>query len=151
MIIRYENALMFMMENKFDKSLEIIDELIDTKDIDLRKDIQANVRIVYLILHFELENNLLLDSLTRSVKRYLQSNEFYFETERIFIKYFNKLINAVNKSEKLILLTELRDGLERLFKENDKERVAFANLNLIRWFNSRISGVPFIELLKKVN
>ena len=151
MIIRYENALMFMMENKFDKSLEIIDELIDTKDIDLRKDIQANVRIVYLILHFELENNLLLDSLTRSVKRYLQSNEFYFETERIFIKYFNKLINAVNKSEKLILLTELRDGLERLFKENDKERVAFANLNLIRWFNSRISGVPFLELLKKVN
>ena len=148
LIIRYENALMFMMESKYEKSLEIIDTLIDAKDIDLRKDIQANVRMVYLILHFELENNLLLDSLTRSVKRYLQSNEFYYETERVFIKYFNKLIFTANKTEKITVLTELRDELDRLFTENDRERVAFSNLNLVRWLTARITGVPFLELLQ---
>ena len=139
---------MFMMESKYKKSLEIIDTLIDAKDIDLRKDIQANVRMVYLILHFELENNLLLDSLTRSVKRYLQSNEFYYETERIFIKYFNKLIFTATKAEKITVLTELRDELDRLFTENDRERVAFSNLNLVRWLTARITGVPFLELLQ---
>ncbi len=137
-----------MMESKYKKSLEIIDTLIDAKDIDLRKDIQANVRMVYLILHFELENNLLLDSLTRSVKRYLQSNEFYYETERIFIKYFNKLIFTATKAEKITVLTELRDELDRLFTENDRERVAFSNLNLVRWLTARITGVPFLELLQ---
>ena len=36
---------------------------MNIKDIELRKDVQAHVRILYLIAHYDLENNLILESI----------------------------------------------------------------------------------------
>ncbi|MFI5171659.1 MAG: hypothetical protein ACHQFW_04670 [Chitinophagales bacterium] len=148
MIIQYEIALLHLMNNDYNASLAIMNELIDAKDIDLRKDLQANVRIVYLLLHYDMQNNLLLDSITRSVKRYLLSNDFYYNTERVFIKHFNRLINAADKHERKKIFTDMLNELTIVFDENYTERVAFSNLNILRWINSKILDMPYPEMLK---
>jgi len=108
----------------------------------LRKDIQAHTRMMYLILHYELKNNLILESLSRSVKRYLIQNENYFETEKVFIKFFNKLINAPDKSEAEQIINDLNDEVNLIFENNKSEKIAFMTMPLTVWLQLRTKQKP---------
>ncbi len=149
MLIQFEIATFYYSNNNVPASLEILDELMNIKDIELRKDVQAHVRILYLIAHYDLENNLILESISRSAKRYLQQEEFYYLTERIFLKYFNKLIYAADKSEQTKILETILLELVTLFNENETEKSAFANFNIIRWLRAKILDIPISELIER--
>lgn len=142
MLIRFAIASHYFNIKMFDKALDIINQLIDTKDIELRKDIQAHTRMMYLILHYELKNTLMLESLTRSVKRYLQLNENYFETEKVFIKYFNKLIYAVDQNQATEIINELRNEVILIFDKNSAEKIAFATMPLSEWLKISVIKNP---------
>lgn len=135
MLIRFAIAAYYFKTKKYNAALTIVNELIDAKDIELRKDIQAHTRMMYLILHFELKNTLILESITRSVKRYLQQNENYFATEKVFIKQFNKLIYAANHSEADKIINDLRSEVVEIFDTQRGEKIAFTYMPLAYWLN----------------
>ena len=135
MLIRFAIAGHYFKTKNYNAALTIINELIDAKDIELRKDIQAHTRMMYLILHFELKNTLILESITRSVKRYLQQNENYFVTERVFIKHFNKLIYSTNSAEADKIINELKVEVVEIFESNINEKIAFTTMPLSHWLD----------------
>jgi len=135
MLIRFGIAVNYFKLKRFEDALELTNEVIDTKDIELRKDIQAHTRMMYLILHFELKNTLILESISRSLKRYLIQSENYFETERAFIKHFNKLVNAGNKAEVDKIKNDLSDEVNTIFTNNKSEKMAFITMPLSEWLN----------------
>lgn len=142
MLIRFGIAINYFKTNRFEEALKLTNEIIDAKDIELRKDIQAHTRMMYLILHYELKNNLILESLSRSVKRYLIQNENYFETEKVFIKFFNKLINAPDKSEAEQIINDLNDEVNLIFENNKSEKIAFMTMPLTVWLQLRTKQKP---------
>lgn len=149
MLIRFETANYYFSVNQIPSALEILDELMDTKDIDLRKDIQAHVRLLYLVAHYELENNLILESISRSAKRYLQQKDFYYTTERIFLKHFNKLIYSADKKETQQIIHAMLEEIESQLAGNEKERQAFANFNLTNWIRAKAKGISISEVIKQ--
>ncbi|NJK98687.1 MAG: hypothetical protein HC905_30565 [Bacteroidales bacterium] len=82
------------------------------KKIEIRKDIQADVRIQNLIIHYELGNDELLEYLARNTKRYLESRENYFEFEKIIFGYFNRILKKSDDNEKHSLFEMLKTACQ---------------------------------------
>ena len=62
----------------FEQSLDYLNEWLNLpKSID-RQDLQSLARVLNLIVHYELGNSLLVDSLLRSAYRFLNNSESYF-------------------------------------------------------------------------
>ena len=65
-----------------------------------RKDLQSLARILNLIIHYELGNTVLLDSLLRSTYRYLNKENRLSEIEKKFINFFKEATQPKSKNTK---------------------------------------------------
>jgi hypothetical protein len=85
MVLRYNILLMvYFIAEKFGEALEtLVNRLMDIKDLaNAHRHTGRRTRIINLIVHYELGNQVLLDNAIKNTRRYLQSREKYFELEK---------------------------------------------------------------------
>jgi len=112
-----------------------------------RKDLQSLARILNLIIHYELGNTILLDSLLRSTYRYLNKENRLSEFER-------KMMGFIKDAGKPHTKNEMRQTLEALKKDiedlsQSPSYGVFELFDIISWLESKISGRPFAEVVKE--
>lgn len=147
MLLRFNSLILYMVQDNYSEAIDMANEILDEKDIDLRRDIQAATRVVYLMLHFELNNAVMLENAIRSSKRYLQTRDKYFETEKIFFKHFLQLNHSSDKHERMRVYTELEKELSELVQNDPLEANFLQTFNLFNWLHSKIEGISLKELL----
>lgn len=141
MLLRYNMLLIYFIAEKFDAALTLVNELMDLRDLDLRTDIQAATRIINLIVHYELGNQVLLDNAIKNTRRYLQKREKYFELEKVFFRYFSKLSLLAGKEEKAKVYTGLKAELIAVTAAHPFEKNFLQTFNFLGWLNARAQGV----------
>lgn len=140
-ITLYNNcSIIFICAGKFEQSIDILNKLLDSKHILARKDIRVHLRIWYLIVHMELENDLLLENAIRAVKRYAINQEYYFEYEQLFMRFIQKYLNTTTL-ERPQLYAQLLQNIEELERVNELER-SFIQRNYVLklWVIHKITG-----------
>ncbi|MFN8286116.1 MAG: hypothetical protein U0V74_05145 [Chitinophagales bacterium] len=147
MLLRFNSLILYMVQNKFSEAIDMANEILDEKDVDLRRDMQAATRIIYLMLHFELNNAVMLENAIRSSKRYLQTRDKYFETEKIFFRHFLQLNHSSDKQQRQKVCMELRTELTALMENDPLERNFLQTFNIFNWLNAKIEGISLQELL----
>lgn len=105
--------------------------IYDSKE-DVVKEIFYFSRILNLIIHYELENYRLLDSLLLSTPKYLKARREVYLTEKALFSFLRKLINSIDKKEKEKHFNKFELDLNRLF-ENSNEKRVFSYLDLRIW------------------
>lgn len=109
-----------------------------------REDLQSLARILSLVLHFEMGNMLLLESLTRSATRFMQKKNRYQELERRFIHFINDLMKASGRQD-------IRAGFQKM-KEDLAEMSGYQTLlqtfDLEAWLESKIQGETFAATVR---
>lgn len=103
-----------------------------------REDLFYTVRILNLINHFELGNQLILPSLIKSTFRYLYKRNRVYQFERIFLKYFRLFIKTDIKSEQTLLFIQFRIELIPLL-DNKFENLIFRDIDIIGWIDRKIN------------
>ncbi|MEO1434897.1 MAG: hypothetical protein AAFV80_05130 [Bacteroidota bacterium] len=131
---QYEAAMVWMEKTLADRKLESF------------QGVQAIARIWNLLVHYELENLILLDSILVSSKRYFQNRSIYFDAEQQFFQYFQKVLHLPEGQERKIAFQQLHDRLTDL-KEDDFEKQLFHYFSLLEWVESQVRGIPFREIL----
>ncbi|HOY07639.1 MAG TPA: hypothetical protein PLO67_19655 [Saprospiraceae bacterium] len=110
-----------------------------------REDLQSLARILSLILHFEMGNLMLLESLTRSATRFMQKKNRYQELERRFIHFIHDLMKAPGQQE-------LRAGFQKV-KEDLPKMSGYQELlqtfDLEAWLDSKIKGQTFAATVQE--
>ena len=131
---------------EYEKALEYLNHWLSLPKTAERPYYAMLARIFNLILHYEMGNVLLLESLTRSTYRFLKKENQLHEMERVFLTFIKKSMKAVSKAEVKMLFIEFR---EHLLKLDESGNAKIGQFDLTAWVDSKIDNISFAESVKK--
>lgn len=146
LVIQYKTAMLYFGNGNYDLSIDYLQKIINGP-MDLRADLQCYARLLHLMAHFELGNDSIIESLTRSVYRFMHRMKNLTVVEE---EIFRFLRNNFYVSPK-----KLRPGFEKLlqtikqFEKNRYETRSFAYLDIISWLESKVTAKPMGEIIYK--
>ena len=147
-LIYYHCGVIHFGNGDFEKALEYMNKILLGKEPEQRKDIHLSAKLLSLIIHYELGNMDYLESLIRSIYRYLKSREVEYGFEKLLIKFFRSIPGKITKKELIELFKENRYELNRLLKDPD-EIAGTLNFDYASWLESRINGKEFKEVVRE--
>lgn len=136
MVLQANLALVFFNAGHYKTALKWCHALVNEAP-KLREDIYYIMRILYLMIHFELENELILPSLIQSTYRYLDKKNRVSQFETIFIKHLRAQLRTDDKTEKRSLYQNLKAEIIPL-KNNPYENFAMQEIDVIGWIDRKL-------------
>jgi hypothetical protein len=143
LVFYYKIASLYFGNGNYSKAIDYVQQIINWK-VDLRNDLQCYARLLYLMSHYELGNYEILDSLSRSVYRFMSKMETLTKVEEHMFQFLRNtsLSPRQLKPEFQKLLDKIK-GLEK----NRHETRSFAYLDIISWLESKIYDKPMTEII----
>lgn len=139
LVIRYKTALLYFGNGNYEDAIDQL-HLIINGPVDMRIDLQCYARLLHLMAHFELGNDSIIESLTKSVYRFMSRMENFTVVEEEMFTFIRH--NVYESAEKLkpglkILLQKIKH-----FEKNRYETRVFSYLDIISWIESKVFGKP---------
>jgi hypothetical protein len=130
---------MYFGYGDYAKAVEYLNKIIHWK-ADLRTDIQCYARLLHLISHYELGNDMIIESQVKSVYRFMSNMKNLSSVETSIFAFLRKVFSLSRK--------EMNEHLQLLFDElkllenNPLEARSFLYLDILSWLESKLKGVP---------
>jgi len=139
-------ALVFA--GKLKNSLRLLNEIMHDKASEKPHNIMVTLRMLFLIIHFELSNEELLEYLTKSDERYFIKHKMLYRFEKVMLSSFKKLATTTEPDKQKIIFSNLKKEL--LLLKNDRfEGTPFVDFDYLLWLESKIKNHPFAEVLSR--
>ncbi|MGB5007956.1 MAG: hypothetical protein WBO39_13540 [Ferruginibacter sp.] len=144
LVIQYKTALLYFGNGDFEDSIDQLQKIINGP-MDMRIDLQCYARLLHLMAHFELGNDAIIESLIKSVFRFMSRMENLTVVEE---EMFRFLRNNVYETA-----AKLKPGLQNLlqnikqFEKNRYETRVFSYLDIISWVESKVYDKPMSEVV----
>ncbi|MCE3226811.1 MAG: hypothetical protein K0S32_1362 [Bacteroidetes bacterium] len=136
-----ENYLMmayaFLMTRDLRSALKWNNILINAKVSDMREDVFSMARILNLVIHFELGNDIFLTYSIKSTHRYLEKLNTLKKFESLLLQFMKLLMDLEKKGNHSEKLKTLQDSITDL-KGDPIEKQVFAIIDISHWLNFRI-------------
>lgn len=144
----YNIGYIYFGLGNYDNTLKYINEIINDKELNIREDIQCFARILNLLVHFELGNYDLIESIIKSTRRYLSNKNKLNKFELITLNYFGKLINANIDDDKMFIFSEWKKELNRI-SDDILEIKAYEYFDFMSWIEGKLGNKSFAEAVKE--
>jgi hypothetical protein len=144
LVFNYKIATLYFGSGDYATCIDYLRRIIND-NVDLRYDIQCYARLLHLLAHFELENFDIIDSLIKSVYRYMTKMETITVIEEEIFKFLRSSFKLTRR--------ELKPELEKLLqkiKHLEKSRFetrSLAYLDIISWLESKVYEKPMSEII----
>lgn len=146
LVFYYKIACLYFGSGDNEKAIDYLNRIINQKG-DLRTDLQCYSRLLHLIAHYELGNFEILESLIKSVYRYMAKMESLTKVEVEMFTFLRRSFHVgahALKPEFEKLLAKLKK-----YEGNSLESRAFVYLDVISWLESKISGVNVQDVIRE--
>jgi hypothetical protein len=146
LVFYYKIASLYFGCGDYEKSIDYLHKIINWK-VDLRNDLQCYARLLHLLAHYELGNYDILDSLTRSVFRFLAKMETLTVIEEEMFRFL--------RTNFYVPVRRIRPEFEKLLskikglEKNRFETRSFAYLDLISWLESKVYEKPMDMIIQE--
>lgn len=146
MLFYYKIASLYFGSGDFGQAIHYLNLIINPKNPDYRGDIQAFSRILNLISHFELGNELLVEYQIKSVYRFLSKMEDLQAVQKEIFKFLRKVPNIREED----LPREFRSLRRKLlpYLDDPFEKRPFLYLDILSWLESKIEGRTIQEIVR---
>lgn len=133
LIIQGNISILYFMKNDFSNALKWMNKTLKYSKNELRLDTYSEVRILNILIHYELKNFMLVDSLLIALERALTKSEIMDPFSKIMIYHLKKIIFLNDKKERNEQLLLLKGKLNILLKdERDKKTY------LLSWIDKKL-------------
>jgi hypothetical protein len=139
LVLNYKIAMLYFGNGDHNTCIDYLQKIINEKT-DLRYDLQCYARVLHLLAHYELGNDMLMESLSKSVYRFMARMQNLTAVEEFMFKFLRQSI--------LLSPRQLKPGLEKFLhsikhlEKNRYETRAFAYLDIISWIESKVYNKP---------
>jgi hypothetical protein len=133
----YLSAYLLFMSKEYDEALKWNNKILNDPKEDVVKEIFYFSRVLHILIHFELKNFDLLDSLLLSTPRYLKARRDIYRTEKALFSFIRKLRNSADKKKKEALFVLFKTKLDKLHKASKEQRV-FNFIDLRLWLQNKL-------------
>ncbi len=143
----YKIACLYFGSGDYKNTIKYLNLVINYKDTELRTDIQCFARILNLITHFEMNNFDLIEYLVKNAYHFISKMKDLHRAQKEVLFFLRKL-PAIPPNKLDNAFKELLNKLKQL--QNDQyEKRPFLYLDIISWLESKISGMPVQDVIKK--
>ncbi len=157
LLIDYKIACLYFGADQYKNALHWLNRIIQEKDISVREDLHAFARILALICHNELGNDLLEESHIKSLYRFLlkkasPDNSFgqgnLSAYNKLILSFLRKLHRNLSEKQLNKLFLELKEKMQPLTKQRFEKR-AFYYFDIITWLESKIEKRSMEQIIKE--
>jgi hypothetical protein len=144
LVFNYKIATLHFGSGDYATSIDYLQRIIND-NVDLRYDIQCYARLLHLLSHYELGNFDIMDSLIKSVYRFMTKMETITVIEEEIFKFLRGSFRLSRR--------ELKPELEKLlnkikqFEKSRFETRSLAYLDIISWLESKVYEKPMSEII----
>ena len=111
-----------------------------------REDLQSLARMLNLIIHYEMENTVLLESLIKNTYRYLKRKNQVYEFEKTLLQFFQQIVKEVDKKSLAAAKEGLKIAIEEL-SQQPSEKILLEYFDFTSWIESKINKIPFATVV----
>ena len=146
LVFNYKIATLYFGSGDFETSIDYLQRIINDH-MELRNDLQCYARLLHLMAHFELGNFEIIESLTRSVYRFMSKMQNLTVIEEEMFKFLRTSFHVSR--------TKLKPQFEKFlhkikqFEKSRFETRAFAYLDIISWVESKIYDKPVSAIIRE--
>jgi len=139
LVLNYKFAMLYFGSGDFNTCIDYLQKIIYDKN-NLRYDLQCYARLVHLLAHYELGNDMLMESLTKSVFRFMAKMKNLTAIEEAMFKFLRHSITIPTRQ----LKPEFEKFLQQIkhFETNRFQTRAFAYLDIISWVEGKVYNKP---------
>lgn len=144
LVFNYKIASLYFGSGDYSTSIDYLQKIMNG-NMDLRIDLQCYARLLHLMAHYEMGNYDLMESLTKSVYRFLAKMKNLTVVEE---EMFRFLRNSLQMSPRLVK-PELEKFLVKIkhLERNRFETRSFAYLDVISWVESKVYEKPLSTII----
>lgn len=146
MVLNYKFATLLFGKGDFNQCIDYLQRIIHHKT-NLRYDLQCYARVLHLMAHFELGNDMLMESLTKSVYRFMAKMKNLTVVEEEMFKFLRRSFPLSPRQ----LQPEFKKFLDTIkhLEKNRFETRAFAYLDIISWVESKVYNKPMGAVIQE--
>jgi len=144
LVFNYKIATLYFGAGKYETAIDYLQRIINGP-VDLRIDLQCYARLLHLMAHYELGNDQIIESLIKSVYRYMAKMKNLTVVEEEMFRFLRQSFNVSPKKIK----PELEKFLDKIkhLEKNRFETRSFAYLDVISWVESKVYNKPMSEVI----
>ncbi len=144
----YQYALISFGCNDFNNAMNYLNEWHNQPRSVEREDLQSVARIFSLILHIEMGNNMLIESLLRSAKRFLKKKNRFQDLEQRFINFVSELSRLPSGKSQLEAYEKMHQDLHK--SDNlPATKALLQTFDLDAWLVSKLKGETFAAIVRE--
>jgi hypothetical protein len=139
LVFNYKIATLYFGSGDYGTSIDYLQRIIHNTD-DLRYDLQCYARLLHLMAHYEMGNYDIMESLIKSVYRFMAKMKNLTVVEEEMFKFIRNSFDVSPRK----LKPELEKFLHKI-KHLEKDRFetrSFAYLDVISWVESKVYEKP---------
>ncbi len=136
MLFYYKIAWMYLGAGKPDKAVTYISKIINNDLEDFREDIQSYSRLLFLMLHYDMDNMELLPYLVRTVDSFFRKTKIQNKLQSRTLQFFKK-VTSVPIVQRSKLMADFKSDLIEIYQDPFELR-AFLYLDILSWATARL-------------
>ncbi|MEO6962615.1 MAG: hypothetical protein ABIY90_11640 [Puia sp.] len=144
MVFNYKISTLYFGSGDYSTAIDYL-QLIINDHVDLRYDLQCYARLVHLLAHYELGNYELMESLSKSVFRFMAKMKNLTVVEEEMFRFLRKSFQ-ISRREIKPELEKLLSTIKHL-EHNRFETRSFAYLDIISWLESKVQDKTMSEII----
>ncbi len=148
MALFYNITVFYFMHGQLSEALSWLERILVVNNAGYRRDIQSFARLLLPLIHFEMGNTDLVETLLRSAYRYLQSRDALHEFERLVIRCLKRLHTLPEGPDQRAEMQNFLTELTRLSVRPESRSLLGLN-EFQMWLHSSIDGLPLYELYRR--
>jgi hypothetical protein len=144
LVFNYKIATLYFGAGKYETAIDYLQRIINGP-LDLRIDLQCYARLLHLMAHYELGNYTIIESLIKSVYRFMAKMKNLTVVEEEMFRFLRQSFDVpANK-----IRPELEKFLNKIkhLEKNRLETRSFAYLDIISWVESKVYNKPMSEII----
>jgi len=144
LVFNYKIASIYFGIGNYHRCIDYLQRIINNR-LDLRYDLQCYARLMHLMAHYEMGNYDIIESLIKSVYRFMAKMKNLTVVEEEMFKFLRHSFDVPPQQ----LKPELKKFLDKI-KHLEKSRFetrAFAYLDIISWVESKVYDKPMGEVI----
>lgn len=145
----FQMAKIHFVLEQYRQALKYTNIILNDAQFKARENFGISVRLFNLLIHFELNNALTLDYLSRNTYNYLKKKNKRFKVETHIIRFIEHSENYHNKGTYLQELALLWKNIKE-YRNEEFEQVAFLFFNFSKWVESKQLNRPLSEVYSTV-
>lgn len=144
LVFNYKIANLYFGSGDYATCIDYLQRIINDS-VDLRYDLQCYARLLHLMAHYELGNFEIMESLIKSVYRFMARMENFTVVEEEMFKFLRRSMQ-VSRTEWRVELEKFLAKIKQ-FEKNRFETRAFAYLDIISWVESKVFQKPMSAII----